>query len=174
MKFTILSLLALATTATADHPFDLELEWYANLALPGDCTTEDTHEINNALFEGANTVLVNAGLIAYDNLVDRRRNLRTLEDDCDSFCVKACAYSMRLCIDVYSCDCRRRVLIEGEMPSRELQNGLEKKFQDMCMVTLLAAQSGDVGISDPCKAALQDSPDGPVNIGCDAILTPVV
>jgi len=157
MKFTILSLLALATTATADHPFDLELEWYANLALPGDCTTEDTHEINNALFEGANTILNSAGYDEYNDLIhDRRRNLRTLQD-CSAFCVRACAYNQHLCVMVYSCDCRRRVLIEGEMASRELQmTGLITKFQDMCTATL-AAKSIDAGISDPCKTALLSS-----------------
>jgi len=139
------------------NPFDVEMEWYSTSASPDDCSTADKHDIDIALFEGSNTVLNTEGYDEYDNLVDdRRRNLRTLQD-CSAFCVRACAYNQHLCVMVYSCDCRRRVLIEGEMASRELQmTGLITKFQDMCTATL-AAKSIDAGISDPCKTALLSS-----------------
>lgn len=173
MKFTVLSLLALATTATAENPFDLEMEWYSTSALPGDCSTEDKRDIDAALLEDANTVLNSAGYDEFDDMIDdRRRNLRKMQSRCGGpprLCNRPCKYSQHLCVLLYQCDCRRRVLIGGEMPSRELQSGLVDLIKDMCETTL-AAKSSDDGISGPCQTALLGNPG---SVGCSVALTPV-
>lgn len=161
MKFLFFALPALASASIQKKfSYNLEMEWWSKA--PADaCSTAEKTIIDQALFGGTNGVLGEEGFESYAALdeleVEDDRMLRGLQAPCSGppqLCGRACEYNQRLCMMLYGCDCRRRLLVTSKQVERN--SGPQRKLQNMCD-DILSDLSLDDDVSDTCKKALENA-----------------